>query len=221
MAEHQEKSIVVVACKGSSVLLNIGTQTLDIDCYQPINLSKMFPKDVLDRCASLSAHLREGNLVYYEEGSELPKDSNKVSIKSLQQVEATHISAQFEQSERDTNRTHSEIKTRADITDETRKLIQDQVEANKKPLFQQNQKLVKKVKQTVHEIDAPMEQPKATIPSKSLLKVSMDVSPEAFAKKMATAKEKIEATEQANETSADAEASAEVEIARRAAEQTN
>ncbi len=205
MSEHQEKSIVVVACKGSSVLLNIGTQTLDINCHQPVNLSKMFTKDVLDCCASLSTHLREGNLVYYEEGAELSKDSNKVQIKSLQRVEAKHISAQFEQSEKDSNRTHIEIKTRTDITDETRKLIQDQVETNKKQLFQQNQKLVKKVKQTVDKIDTPIERPKATTPNESLMKVSMDVSPEAFAKKMAAAKEKKEAVEQANEANAEAE----------------
>ena len=215
MSEDQEKNIVVVASEGSSVLLNIGTQTLDIDCHQPVNLSKMFPKDVLDCCASLSTHLREGNLVYYEKGSELPKDSNKVQIKPLRRVEAKHIGAQFEQSEKDANRTHIEIKTRTDITNETRKLIQGQVEANKKQLFQQNQKLVKKVKQTVDKIDTPMEQPKATSPDGLLMKVSMDVSPEAFAEKMIAAKEKNEAVEQANE------ASAEAEIAKRDAEQEN
>lgn len=215
MSEDQEKNIIVVARKGDSVLLNVGTQTLDINCYQPVNLSKMFPKDVLDCCASLSTHLREGNLVYYEKGSELPKDSNKVQIKPLRQVEAKHIDAQFEQSEKDVNRTHIEIKTRTDITDETRKLIQDQVETNKKQLFQQNQKLVKKVKQTVHEIDVPMKQPEVTTPNKLLMKVSMDVSPEIFAEKMADSKKKIETAEQVDE------ASAEAEIVKHDAEQEN
>lgn len=215
MSEDQEKDIVVVAREGDSVLLNVGTQTLDINCYQPVNLSKMFPKDVLDCCASLSTHLREGNLIYYEKGSELPKDSNKVQIKPLQRVEAKHIGAQFEQSEKDANRTHIEIKTRTDITGETRKLIQDQVETNKKQLFQQNQKLVKKVKQTVHEIDVPMKQPEVTTPNKLLMKVSMDVSPEAFAEKMAATKKEIDAAEQINE------ASAEAEIARHDTEQEN
>lgn len=216
MSEDQEKNITVVAREGSSVLLNIGTQTLNIDCHRPVNLSKMFSKDVLDCCVSLSTHLREGNLVYYKKGSKLPKDSNKVQIKSLRRVEAKHIEAQFEQSEKDANRTHIEMKTRTDITNETRKLIQDQVETNKKQLFQQNQKLVRKVKQTVDKIDTPMEQPKkATSPDGLLMKVSMDVSPEAFAEKMAAAKEKNEAVEQANE------ASAKAEIAKRDAEQEN
>lgn len=215
MSEDQEKNIIVVAREGFSVLLNIGTQTLDIDCHQPVNLSKMFPKDVLDCCASLSTHLREGNLVYYEKGSKLPKDFNKVQIKPLLRVEAKHIEAQFKQSEKDASRTHIEMKTRTDITNETCKLIQDQVEVNKKQLFQQNQKLVKKVKQTVDKIDAPMEQPKVTSPDGLLMKVSMDVSPEAFAEKMAAAKEKNEAVEQANEVSAEAE------IAKRDAEQEN
>jgi len=79
---EKEKSIIVVAKDGYNVLLDINKQTFMIDCHKAINLSEMFPPDVLEQCSSLQAHLRDGNLVYYK-GEKLSEDPNDAQINKL------------------------------------------------------------------------------------------------------------------------------------------
>lgn len=210
MSDQVKKDVVVVAREGYSVLLEIDGRMLDIDCHETINLSNIFPPEIIDRCASLSAHLKDGNLVLFEKGiTKLSEDATaSVEIAPLREETAEHITSQYDQAERDSDRTNIELETRANITDNTRKHIQEQVQAGKKKILQTDQKLMAKAKvvQTANEVASqPKERQNAMTSDELTMKVSMDISPEAFAKKQAASKEKLEANEDADETRAEQE----------------
>lgn len=210
MSEQVKKDIIVVAREGYAVLLEVDGRMFDIDCHEAVNLSNMFSVDVLERCSSLSTHLKDGNLVLFEDGTELSKDATaSVEIKPLREETTQHITSQYDQVERDVNRTNIELETRANITEETRKHIQEQVQASKKEILQPDEKLLKKTikaVQTTNEVASPPKERQNAMTVKELtMKVSMDISPEEFAKKQKASKNKLEAAEEADETRAEKE----------------
>lgn len=210
MSEQEKKDIIVVAREGYSVLLEIDKQMFDINCHKAVNLSKMFPVDVLERCSSLSAHLKEGNLILFEEGTELPKDVvASVKIKLLREETAEHITSQYDQTEKDASRTNMELETRANITEETRKLIQSQVQVGKEKILQTDKKLTKTIEMaqnTTDEVVSSTKDRQDAMTSEELtMKVSMDVSPEQFAAKQVAARASLEATAKENEARAEKE----------------
>ena len=208
--KQEKKDVIVVAREGYSVLLEINGRVFDINCHEAVNLSKIFPVDVLKRCSSLDAHLENGNLVFFEQGTKLSKDTTaSIKIKPLREGTAEHITSQYDQTERDVNRTNIEMETRANITEDTREHIQAQVQAGKEKILQTDKKLLKKTVKAVQTIGALVSSPKerqdVMTPEELTLKVSMDVSPEVFAKKQAASGAKLEATKEANETRAEKE----------------
>lgn len=210
MSEQVKKDIIVVAREGYSVLLEVDGRMFDIDCYESVNLSNIFPADVLERCSSLSTHLKDGNLILFEEGTKLSKDATaSVEIKPLREEAAQHIILQYDQTERDVSRANMELETRANITEGTRKHIQEQVQAGKEEILQIDKKFLKntvKAVQTTNEVATPPKaRQDAMTPKELTMKVSMDVSPEEFTKKQAVSKEKFEATEEADEARAEKE----------------
>ena len=209
MSEQEKKDIIVVAREGYSVLLEIDKQMFDINCHEAVNLSKMFPADVLERCSSLSTHLKDGNLVFFEEGTELLEDTTaSVEIKPLRKETAEHITSQYDQTERDAHRTNMELETRANITEETRKLIQAQVQEGKEKILQTDKKLIRTVDmaQTADEVVSPTKERRDAMTSEELtMRVSMDVSPETFAEKQAAISARLEAAAEESETRAEKE----------------
>ena len=201
-----KKDIIVVAKTGYAVLLEIDGRTFDIDCHEAINLSNIFPASVLKKCSSLSTHLKDGNLVFFEKGTKLSEDvTASAKIEPLREETAQHITSQYDQTERDVNRTNMELETRANITEETRKHIQQQVQASKKKIFQTDKKLLSK---TVDNIDSLPKERQSAMTEKDLkMRVSMDISPEEFAKKQKALRNNFEAAEEADEIRAEAEIS--------------
>ncbi|KKL23249.1 hypothetical protein LCGC14_2427280 [marine sediment metagenome] len=203
---EQVKKVVVVARKGYSVLLEIEGRMFDIDCHEAINLSDIFSADVLERCSSLATHLKDGNLVVFTSGTVLSKDATTpVEIVTLREETAQHITSQYDQAERDVNRTNMELETRANITEETRKHIQEQVQIGRKKILQVDQKFMPETKaaQTVKEVDSSSKARQTAMTAEELtMKVSMDISPEDFAKKQVASKNELEAAEEAAETRA-------------------
>lgn len=205
MSEQVKKDIIVVARKGYSVLLEVDGRMFDIDCYEPVNLSNIFPADILERCSSLSTHLKDGNLILFEEDTKLPQNAvAPAGIKPLREETAEHITAQYTQSERDSNRTNVELETRAGITDETREYIQDQVQANKTLILQKDKKLLSKINPKDSDIQ-PKERQHAMTPEELTMKVSMDVNPDTFAQKQVESTEKLDASINADEDRAEEE----------------
>jgi len=203
MVETQ-KDIIVVAREGYTVLLNINEQTLDIDCYNPVNLSKMFSGDAIERCTSLEMHLQEGNLIYYE-NQELPKNPDKARVDVLRQANAKHIQAQYDQTARNVVRTDMELETQTNIDDAMRVGIQEQVQAGKAKILQTGQKRAQRAEQSVREVDVPLEKRNAMTPDELNLKVSMDVSPDEFMQKQKALKKKFDDNVNADEIRAEKE----------------
>ena len=207
MSDKVKKDIIVVAREGYSVLLEVDERTFDIDCHEPVNLSNIFPEDTLKKCSSLSTHLKDGNLVLFKAGTKLSKDVTvSAEIKPLREEKVQHITAQYEQTERDVNRTNIELETRSNITEETRKHIQEQVQAGKKEILNTDKKFLQKTVQTTKEaITPPKARQNAMTVEELTMKVSMDVSPEEFTKKQAVSKENLEAAGDADEVRAEKE----------------
>ena len=201
MSDTVKKEVIVVAREGYAVLLDIAGQTFDIDCHVPINLSSMFSAEVLDTCASLSSHLRDGNLVCVDSDARLSEDTNTVpKINLLREETAQHITSQYEQSERDVCRTNTELETRANITAATRKHIHDQVQQSKEQLLQADKKLLKKAVPTPADTEiVPKERQSAMAPNELTMKVSMDVDPATFTASQEAAKVRRESAEDADE----------------------
>lgn len=208
MSEQVKKDVIVVAREGYSVLLEIDNRIFDIDCHKAINLSNIFSEDVLEKCSSLSTHLKDGNLILFKEDIKLSKDvTASAVIKPLREETAEHITSQYDQAERDVKRTNMELETRANITEETRKHIQEQVQIGKEKILQTDRKLLmKKVNRTTNEVvDPPKNSQRAMTAEELTLNVSMDVSPEEFARTQAISKNKLAATENADEKRAEKE----------------
>ncbi|MCK4826881.1 hypothetical protein KA005_64695 [bacterium] len=209
MQEQEKKDIIVVAREGYSVLLEIDGRMFDIDCHEVINLSEMFPIDVLEKCSSLSIHLKDGNLVLFEPGIELSEDTVSIEIKPLREETAEHITSQYDQVEKDVNRTNMELETRANITEDTRKHIQAQVQASKEKILQSNEKLlanaIETIRTTNEVANSPKERQNAMTPEELAMKVSMDISPETFAEKQVALGAKFAATVEADEERAEKE----------------
>lgn len=202
MSEQVKKDVIVIAREGYSVLLEVDGQIFDIDCYESVNLSNMFSVDVLERCSSLSTHLKDGNLIFFEEGGKLPQNAAApVKIKTLREEATEHITAQYKQAEKDSSRTNMELETRADITDATRAYIQKQIQDNKKQILQKDKKLLSKVNPDTQ----PKERRDAMTPEELTMKVSMDVSPDTFTQKQTESTEKLEASINADEDRAEEE----------------
>lgn len=178
----EKKEVIVVAREGYSVLLDIEGQTFEIDCHVPINLGSMFPAEVLDRCASLSTHLRDGNLIYVDNDSRISDDVNAApTINLLREETAQHITAQYTQSERDARRTNTELETRAKITQKTRDHIQEQVQRSKAQILNTDKKLSDKTVSATNDVDImPKERKSAMTAGELTMKVSMDVDPASF-----------------------------------------
>ena len=206
MTDQVKNDIIVVAREGYSVLLNIDGRTLDIDCHEAVNLSSMFTADVLERSSSLSTHLDDGNLVYCDKDIKLSKDTTAIKkITLLRPEKAQHIVSQYTQAERDVSRTNMELETRANITAETRKQIQDQVQVSKKEILQADQKFVNTI-QTVNETTTvPKERQNAMTADELQMKVTMDIDPEEFTKKQADAKVAFDASDAKDEERAETE----------------
>jgi len=197
MPKRMKKDIVVIAQKGYSVLLKVDGKMLDIDCYTPVNLSNIFSVDVLEKCASLSTHLQDGNLIYFDEGTELLEDINApVKIKPLKEEAAQHIIAHYDKVEKDSNQLDLGIKTNTDITDDTRECIQERVKISKEKILQPDKKFLKRAVATVRTSDetgAPSADRQNAMTAKELtMKVSMDVSPETFKQKQHMLKKSLE-----------------------------
>ena len=210
MLEQEKKDIIVVAREGYSVLLEIDKQMFDINCHEAVNLSKMFSVDVLERCSSLAAHLKDGNLVFFGEGDDLSANVvAPVKIKPLREETAEHIMSQYDQAEKDASRVNMELETRANITAETRKHIQSQVQEGREKILQETKKLTKIIDMTQTTADgvvSPVKERQDAMTSKELmLKVSMDVSPETFAEKQAAISARLEAAAEESETRAEKE----------------
>jgi hypothetical protein len=194
MSDQEQKDIIVVARTGYSVLLEVDGRMLSIDCYSPVNLSNIFSADILEKCSSLSAHLKDGNLIFFEDGvTGLSKDvTAPVKIKSLREETAQHILSQYDQAERDAKRTNIELETRANIEDNTRKYIQEQVQENKEAILRRDRKFLVKTAQTADDIDAFSAARQNAMTMEELsMKISMDVTQEEFVRKQVEAKEKI------------------------------
>lgn len=212
MSAQEKKDIVVIARKGYTVLLDVAGRTLDINSYNAVNLSNMFSADILEHCASLSAHLDAGNLIPFNGGIKLSEDTNTpAEVKPLRTETAQHITAQYDQTERDVNRTDMELETRANITDNTREHIQDQVQAGKEKILQTDRKFLKR--QAVQTSNDTTNDNTATVKNKQKsmtvdelhMAVSMDIKPEEFAKRQAELKRKFDEDEEANEMRAEKE----------------
>jgi len=141
MNSNQEKSVVVIAKKGYNVLLDIGKQTLMVDCYKSINLSEMFPQDVLEQCTSLQSHLRDGNLVFYA-GEDLPEDPNNIQINKLNEIAEQQLSVKFSQHSGRTDAFNINIETTSDISDDIRKKIDAGIDKNRNDIVKQDNKIL-------------------------------------------------------------------------------
>ena len=210
MVDQEKKDIIVVAREGYSALLEIDGRMFDINCHEAVNLSKIFPIDVLEKCSSLATHLENGNLVFFEQDTVLPEDTTASrKIKPLREGTAAHITLQYDQTERDANRTNMELETRANITEETRKHIQSQVQAGKEEILQTDKKFLKTIVKTVQTADGVVspakERQDAMTPEELTMPVSMDVSPEVFAANQAASGAKRVAIEEKNEARAEKE----------------
>ena len=179
---EDKKDVIVVARRGYSALVNFGVQTLDIDCYNPVNLSDMFSEDVIKECTSLNSHLAAGNLIYYEEGQELPEDPNAKYIKKLRQDAAKHLEAQYEQKEQGDTANMS-LETITNVDKHMQDHIQEQVAKNREAIIQKDQAILKKGVITENVDSVPKERKTAMTEDELLMKVSMDVDPKDFVAK--------------------------------------
>lgn len=207
-AQEKIKDVIVVAREGYSVLLDIDGDTLSITCHESINLSKRYITDIISRCASLEAHLKEGNLVRCDDAAEFSVDiTAPTTIPQLHLESASHILSQYDQASRDSTRTHTELETQANITADTRKIIQEQVNESKRAIQATDNKFLKiPATQVEAKIDVtPHKRETAMNSSELMLKVSMDVSPETFIAKQQQDKERLEAAEDENEAMAEKE----------------
>ncbi len=203
--QNQVKSdIIVVAKEGYSVLLEIDGRMLDIDCHESVNLSEIFSVDILEKCSSLSTHLKDGNLIILKEDTELFVDTTAVKIEPLREETALHITSQYTQAEKDVNRTNIELETRANITENTCKHIQERVQASKEAILKTDQKiLTKKTAQTTDDIDkTPVIRKNSMTPKELALTVTMDISASEFADKQIKNKAALDAGAVADETRA-------------------
>jgi len=203
--QNQVKSdIIVTAREGYSVLLEIDGRMFDIDCHESINLSEIFSADILEKCSSLNTHLKDGNLITLKEVIKLSVDVTAAAeIKPLREETAQHITSQYDQAEKDVNRTNIELETRANITKNTREHIQERVQASKKDILATDQKILVKTVQTTNNVDAtPTERKNAMTAEELTLGVTMDISASEFADKQAKSKAKLDASEIADETRA-------------------
>lgn len=203
---EEEKDTVVVARSGYQVLLNVGPQNLDIDCYEPVNLSHMFSEEQLGNCASLKAHLEDGNLIYYT-GQPLPKNPHAVVIKPLVEASTTKIEAEFTQ-ETQTPAAHVQVKTDVKIDEDLKKDIQDRVSASRKEILESDKKILNshKKKEAVA-IDVGAQQPRvAPMTSDKLqMAVHMDVDPVEFKRRQKAAHKQLQDKDEADEARALAE----------------
>lgn len=203
MSNESSKQFIVVARPGYQVLLNIAQDCLTIDAFNPVNLNEMYNEEVLQNCASLQTHLRDGNLVEYID-QELPKDPNKQKIDALRKSTAQHIDAQFAQTARDKDHPQMQIETKTEnVNDTLDKSLQEQVTNSREEIEADAQKIGKNVNDSYEKLaDAPTppdttaEPGSAMDKSKLTLKVSMDVPQEEFIKKQQAA---LEQQEEANE----------------------
>lgn len=177
---EQSSDVVVVARKGYQVLLNVGPQTLDIDCYVPINLSHMFSDSQLENCASLRAHLEDGNLVSFT-GQSLPKDPRVVAIPKLQEATATKIETLYSQKP---VIARTQFSTDSDVDDEMCEDIQKRVIQGREEILDADKQLLKSRENVnIVESSSLSEQSRVVKTEAPQMKVYMDVAPDTFVKK--------------------------------------
>ena len=204
------EDVIVVAQDGYSVLLDIDKDTLAINCHESVNLSNRYTAEVILKCSSLATHLKAGNLVRCTEDAEFSVDAAApVTVPQLKLESASHILSQYDQASRDSTRTHTELETQANITAATRKNIQEQVNSSRLAIQATDNKFLNK-RTAAAKVEAEMDvTPKmretSMDSSELLLKVSMDISPEAFTEKQQQDRERLEAAEDANEAVAQKE----------------
>lgn len=210
MSETKTNVIIVVASPGYQVLLNIGNDCLTIDSFNPVNLSEMYSEDALRNCGSLQAHLRDGNLVYYE-GQNLPEDPNKQKVSQLRQSAAQHLEVGYTQQARNADHPNMQIETNTDnINQNSEKTLQDRINDARSEVEIRNAKIKEKVQSS---IKSKSNQESSTDPTSNSplnkdglnLKVAMDVAPEVFAAKQKAARETFEKKEQDAENTAQEE----------------
>jgi len=177
---EKEKSIIVVAKDGYNVLLDINKQTFMIDCHKAINLSEMFPPDVLEQCSSLQAHLRDGNLVYYK-GEKLSEDPNDAQINKLHEIAEHQIEAQFSQHSGRADAFNIEIETASTVSDNMRKNIDARIEKNRADIVTQDNKLLKHLKTQATKVADPIYSSECMSEDDLHLKVTMDIDDKKFA----------------------------------------
>jgi len=177
---NQEKSVVVIAKEGYNVLLNVGDQVLMIDWYKPVNLSEMFSQDIIDQCTSLQSHLRDGNLVFYTEEKELPKDPNEVTIQKLSDLAAQQqINVEFSQKSGRADAVNIEIETTG-VSADVRKEIDKRIEKNRDEIVRQNNKLLEHCIQNTINPDEPVKAGQHMTENELRLNVTMDVDNDVF-----------------------------------------
>jgi len=214
---NQDKKIVVVARPGYQVLLNIGNDCLTIDAFTPIDLSNMYDEATLSNCGSLSAHLRDGNLVYFE-GQQLPKDPNLQKVAALRQSTAQHIQAQYKQSAVNKQYPNMQLTTETeDVNEGQEKTLQDRVAESRTKMQQFEQKMADQVRANLstasdHSPAVDAGNPPADFDPTAVgaglnkaalnMKVAMDVDSQTFIAKQAAARKKLDDNEQAAENDA-------------------
>jgi hypothetical protein len=201
--QEKVKDIVVVARNGYQVLLNVGPHNLTIDCYTPVNLSELFPEEQLQKSSSLRAHLSQGNLIFYSDGQELPKNLHEISIKPMREVEETKIETTYKQSQQ-TAAAHVRIETTNDIDDDFRETLQEKVAANRETILNTDKKILDKsaAKDNVvstSDIGTPLSQRGEMSASELRRTVTMDIDPADFKARQMAARKRLQEQDKADD----------------------
>jgi hypothetical protein len=210
LSENKEKDMIVVAKNGFSVLLEIGGRTLDIDCYNPVNLSEMFSEEVIKNCDSLRIHLKQENLVRYS-GQDLVEDPNSAKVEALKQSAAAKIEASYTQSP-DGDRSDMHLKTNAGIDENIKRELQKKINENKtdaqKRAEERSRKFLQKGAAEDNVVDSSTknrERQHAMSKQELNMKVQMDVDRKDFISKQVARRKALDNTIQNDNLNAEKE----------------
>jgi len=195
MSKEPLKDIIVVARPGYQVLLNIGSNNYQVDSYSPINLSALYTREILDKCASLRAHLEDGNLIYYKENMDLPKDPFAKNVDTMKETAATKLEAEYTQ-KTETNAVNVRVQTTADINNTTKDQMQERIQKSKEDILNKDRSLLEKRKRAQKNVVSaesrkPKERQEAMKADELQLNVQMDISPEKFKQQQAANRKKL------------------------------
>ena len=198
--ENKEKDMIVVARDGYTVLLEIGGRTLDIDCHNPVNLSEIFSKEIIDNCDSLRVHLKQENLVLYE-GQELTEDPNSAKVEALRESAVTKIETAYTQTP-DGDRSDMHLKTNTVIDENVKRELQRKINENKTDLQKRSEERSKRFLQgdvskstedNVVDSNTKNKERQHSMSKQELnMKVQMDVNPNEFMSKQIAGRKSLD-----------------------------